>query len=398
MNDSGAIPSIDVARARAETPGCAHVTHFNNAGAGLMPAPVYDCLTSYLAAERDFGGYETARTRHAELEDFYDAFATLLNCGRDEIAFIENATRAWDMVFYSIPFKAGDRLLTCESEYVSNYISFLQVARKTGAKVEVVPSDASGQIDLAALERMLKAGPVKLVAMTHVPTQGGLINPAEEVGALAKRHGALFLLDACQSVGQLVVDVQKIGCDFLSGTGRKFLRGPRGTGFLYARAAAMRDVEPVFLDLHAATWIDGKHYKVRDDARKFENWECFYAGKAALGVAARYAAKLGMAAIEARVIGLAAQLRTALAGLPGVTVRDLGQRKSGIVTFTKAGETSEALHDRLQAKGFNTSVSTAASARLDFGRRGIDSVLRASVHYYNTEEEIVRFAAAVGAK
>ncbi len=321
------------------------------------------------------------------------AVAELLNCQPAEVAFIENATRAWDMAFYSIGFKPGDRILTCESEYVSNYISLLQVARKTGAVVEVVPSDASGQVDLEALERMLKQGRVRLVALTHVPTQGGLINPAVEAGRLTTAHGALFLLDACQSVGQLALDVQQLGCDFLSGTGRKFLRGPRGTGFLYARQAAMDKIEPVFLDLHSADWIDGGSYRVRSDARKFENWECFYAGKAALGTAVRYALRLGMSAIESRVLSLAAHMREMASTIPGVNVRDIGVRKSGIVTLTKEGEEATLLQIRLQASGINTSVSNASSARLDFGRRNLTSVLRASVHYYNTEDEIDRFVA-----
>jgi selenocysteine lyase/cysteine desulfurase len=383
---------IDIDAVRAETPACARLVHFNNAGAALMPEPVYMRLIGYLADEREHGGYETARARSADLDDFYAATAQLLNCAPDEVAFIENATRAWDMAFYSIDFKPGDRILTCESEYVSNYISLLQVARKTGARLEVVPSDGSGQLDLEALERMLKQGAVRLVALTHVPTQGGLINPAAEVGRLAAAYGALYLLDACQSAGQLELDVQVLNCDFLSGTGRKFLRGPRGTGFLYARRSAMEKIEPVFLDLHAAEWIDGGSYSVREDARKFENWECFYAGKAALGTAMRYALSLGMPAIESRVLSLATTMRERLASLPGIALRDIGLRKSGIVTLTKDGEEANALQKRLQAARINTSVSDAGSARLDFGRRGLASVLRVSVHYYNTEDEIEQLA------
>src|SRR5689334_14728220 len=230
--------TIDLARARRETPATDHLLHFNNAGAGLMPQPVLDAVLDHLRLEAAMGGYEAETQAAAALERTYDVAAALLHCTRDEIAVVENATRAWDMAFYSVPLEPGDRILTAQAEYASNYIAYLQVARKTGATVEAIPNDESGQISVAALRDAIDDR-VKLIAMTHVPTNGGLVNPAAAVGRVAREAGVLYLLDACQSVGQMPIDVQAIGCDMLSGTGRKYLRGPRGTGFLYVRQSVL---------------------------------------------------------------------------------------------------------------------------------------------------------------
>jgi selenocysteine lyase/cysteine desulfurase len=380
----------DLARARGQTPGCEEVLHFNNAGAALMPEPVLEATVSHLRLEARIGGYEAAAQAEDALERVYDAAASLIGCHREEIAVVENATRAWDMAFYSLPFGPGDRILTAVAEYASNFIAYLQVARRTGARVEVVPNDEQGRISVEALRDMMDDD-VRLISLTHVPTNGGLVNPAAAVGEVAREAGVLYLLDACQSVGQLPLDVGEIGCDMLSATGRKYLRGPRGTGFLYVRRGILEDLEPPFLDLHAATWTARDRFRVRPDARRFENWETNFAGKVGLGVAVDYALQWGIEAIRDRVQHLAEHLRTRLHEVAGVTVRDLGVVRCGIVTFTVEEKTPETVVRALSEHGINTSVSPPSSTLLDMESRNLDGLVRASVHYYNSEEEVERF-------
>jgi cysteine desulfurase / selenocysteine lyase len=388
--------ALDVERLRTDTPGCAHVAHLNNAGSSLPPLPVLDAVVDHLRRESEIGGYEAYAERRDRIEHTYDAIARLIGASRDEIAVIENATRAWDMAFYSFRFAPGDRILTGRAEYASNWIALHQVSERTGAVVEVVPDDEHGQLDVAALESMLDER-VKLVSLVHVPTQGGLVNPATDVGRVTRAAGVPLLLDACQSAGQLPLDVEAIGCDILSATGRKFLRGPRGTGFLYVRRSLLESLEPPFLDMHAAEWVADDRYEVRDDARRFENWETYVAGKVGLGVAVDYALDVGIDAIWQRDRALAERLRAQLAEVPGVTVLDRGATKGAIVTFAVAGRRVDDVQAAVAARGINVSTTSTSSARLDLGQRGIAELVRASVHYFNTEDELDRLVDAVAA-
>ena len=402
--------TLDLDRLRAETPGCATVLHLNNAGAALMPRPVYETVTAHLAREYATGGYEAKDEAHERVEAVYRSVARLLNAAPEEIAVVENATRAFDMGFHAIPFAPGDVIYTSVAEYASTYLAYLRAAEDVALEIRVVPNDERGQLDVAALERLLAdPGPGKrarLVSVSHVPTQSGLVQPAAEIGRVARAHGALYLLDATQSAGQLPLDVAELGCDLLCSTARKYLRGPRGVGFLYVRRERLDQLHPPFVDLHAATWTDFDTYELRPDARRFENWESSVAGTLGLGAAVDYTLALGVGATWPRVRELAARLRAGLAAIPGVRVHDRGATLCGIVTFTVAGLAPEEVRRALRARAdrpdgtatarpINVTTSTRFSSRFDFATRDVDSWVRASVHYYNSEAELDEFLEAV---
>jgi cysteine desulfurase / selenocysteine lyase len=386
----------DIPQLRAETAGCERTTFFNNAGASLQPRPVVARVIEHLRLEEQIGGYEASDRVAGELERLYGSVARLLRCAPEEIALQENATRAWEMAFYSLRFAPGDRIVTAATEYASNYMAFLQVARKTGAEICVVENDQAGEVDLEALRGLLDDR-VKLIAMTHVPTSGGLVQPAAAVGALARRAAIPFLLDACQSTGQMDLDVNALGCDMLCATGRKYLRGPRGTGFLYVRSSMLAQMEPPLLDLRAATWVAQDRFEVRGDAKKFETWESAAATRLGLGVAIEYALALGLKKIEHRVQSLAALLRERLTEVKGVTVRDLGRVRCGIVTFTYEGHSAGKVLRWLQANGIAARTVERSASLIDMERRGLEELVRTSVHYYNTDAEIDRLCGVLRA-
>lgn len=379
----------EIARLRAETPGCRTVVHFNNAGASLPPTAVLDAHVAHLRREAEIGGYEAHEEAQARIDAVYASVARLLGAaGPDEIALVENATRAFDMAVYGLPLAPGDVILTSTAEYHSMFVTYLHLARR-GVVVEVVPSDAAGQIDVGALRKRIH-GRVKLIALAHVPTNGGLVQPAEAVGEVARAAGVFFLLDATQSVGQLPVDVRRIGCHALAGTSRKYLRGPRGAGFLWVTREWIERLEPPLMEGHAAEWVEPDRYVLRPDGKRFEVWEANYAARLGLGAAVDYALALGIDRIWERVRALGDALRERLSALPGVVVRDLGVVRGGIVSFTVRDVEAARVKAALRAASINVTVSPARGTLLDMRARGLREIVRASVHYYNTEAELDR--------
>lgn len=383
---------IDLEAVRADTPGSHRGVFLDSAGASLSPVQVLDEVVGHLRREAEVGGYRAAAEREDDLAEGYTVLGRALGFEPDEVAFSDSATRAWLTVFDAIPLGPGDRILATEVEYAGNAIPLLRRAEEAGATVEPVPSDATGEVDVSALRAMLDDR-VRLVSLVHVPTNGGLVNPAAAVIEAVRETDAIVLLDACQSAGQL--ELAHLDADIVTGTGRKWLRGPRGTGFLAVRRRIRDRLRPRQVDLQSGVWDAPDRFTLKTDAQVFELWESSVADRLGLITAVRYAMDLGMADIESAVRDRAEHLRQGLADLPRVEVHDLGTRRCGLVTFTVDGMESPDVRDRLREQNISVHITGASSTRYDMTRRGLDILVRASPHYFVTPAQLDETIAAI---
>jgi selenocysteine lyase/cysteine desulfurase len=384
-----AAATSDLARWRAETPGCEHLVHLNNAGAALVPRAVRDAIDAHLDLEEQLGGYEAAEAQSARLQETYEGVARLLGARARNIAVVQNSTVAYAQAISAFDFEPGDVVLTSRSDYASNQIMFLSLARRRGVEVVRAPDAAEGGVDPEAVRRLVSRRRPALVALTWVPTNSGLVQPVEAVGRICQEAGVPYLVDACQVVGQMPIDVQRLGCDYLAAAARKFLRGPRGVGFLYVSDQRLEaGAHPLLVDMHGATWVEADAFDLTPDARRFESWEFAYALVLGLGAAAAYALDVGLDTARDRARELAAYARTRLAMLPGVRVLDRGPDLCAIVTAAVAGRDTKEIKLALRARGINTSSPEREDAVIDMDDKQASSALRISPHYYNTKEEI----------
>ena len=380
---------MNLLRLRAETPGCAHRAHLNNAGAALMPLPVLEAVREHLDLEATIGGYEAEDRARDGLAAAHESVGQLIGAPAGRVAFVEHATAAVSAALSAVPFAPGDVIATTQNDYASSQIQYLSLARRFGVEIVRAPDAPEGGVDLVAMEEIIHRRRPKLVSVTHIPTNSGLVQDVASIGTMCRSRGILYLVDACQSVGQMSLDVEGIGCDFLAATARKYLRGPRGAGFLYVSERALdMGLEPLFLDMRGADWIDADLYQPDLDARRFEWWERSVALALGMGAAARYALEVGLEPIRERARTLAATLRRRLEALQAVRVLDRGRELGATVSVAVDGHDPRDLVEDLRLRGINTSAQERIYAVLDFDAKGVETSLRISPHYYNAESEI----------
>jgi len=383
---------MDIQAIRNQTAGSEKLIHFNNAGAALMPVSVADAVRDYITAEEMQGGYETADHKRAELELFYQYGAQLLHCKSHNIAFTTNATDSYNRALSSVSFKTGDVVLVTGNDYPSNFIVLLSLKKRYGINIVRVANTHTGEIDLADLEEKIRTLQPRLLSVTHIPTSSGLVQPVEDIGRTVKKYDTLYLLDACQSLGQFDVDALSTGADFISGTFRKFLRGPRGAGILYVSDKALdAGFEPLYIDLRGAEWTEENTYIPRKDAKRFEDWETAYSLMMGSKEALKYLLAIGIDPIEARNTSLMAGLRKGLSAIDFIQLQDRGKKQSNILTFSCAKRSEQETKKYFAQNNVNIYTTPRSAAVIDFDEKKVPWVVRVSPHYYNTESEIEQF-------
>lgn len=380
----------DIDQLRADTPATARgLVHLNNAGASLMPLPVLRAIESHLELEVRRGGYEAADVAEDQVVATYADIARLVGAQPRNVAIVENATVAFAQAVSAFDLHRGDVVLTTRNDYVSNQLVYLSLQRRLGVRVVRAADAPEGGVDPESVRDLITRHRPRFVAVTWVPTNSGLVQPVEAVGAICRDAGVPYLVDGCQAVGQLPIDVDRVGCDFLGATARKFLRGPRGIGFLYVSDEVLqRGLHPLFIDLRGATWTDPDAFTLAPDARRFENWEFAYALLLGLGEAARYASAVGIDKAGRRAADLAAHMRRRLANVDGIRVLDRGPTLCAIVTAEVRGRDAADLVSELRDAGVNVSAAGRSSAVIDMDEKRASSAVRISPHYFNTEREV----------
>ena len=374
---------------RADTPGVDNRIHFNNAGAALMPSSVLQAMQHHLTLEANIGGYEAHAAERDRVAAFYDRTAKLINARRDNIAYTSSATDAYTRALSAIPLQSGDTILTSTNDYASNFIAFFALRKRIGIKIELLSNLPSGEINVNDVAPKLRKYQPKILAITHVPTNSGLVQPVEEIGQIVKNFDAIYLVDGCQSIGQRRVDVGKIHCDFLSATFRKFLRGPRGAGFLYVSDRVLESaMAPLALDMKGADWSSTYDYTLRSDAQRFEEWEKPYALLLGASEAVQYLLDVGIQGISERAVYLAQQLRDGLAHMPSLQLLDQGTEKAALVTFHDLNLAPAVIKDQLSQHNTNSSIGDLSSAYMDYQHKNVTGAVRLSPHYYNSEAEV----------
>jgi selenocysteine lyase/cysteine desulfurase len=386
----------ELARWRADTPGSDRVIHLNNAGAALQPAAVRDAVLRHLELEQEIGGYEAADARVDALRDAYEVVGRLIGASGRNVAMQQNSTVAFAQAFAAFDLRRGDLILTSRADYASNQIMYLALSRRVGVEVVRAPDAPEGGIDPQAVRELIRRRRPTLLALSWIPTNSGLVQPAEPIGEICREADIPYILDACQAVGQMPVDVGRLHCDYLAAATRKFMRGPRGIGFLYVSDRALEaGAYPLTVDMHGADWTDPETFALKPDARRFEQWEISHALVLGAGAAAGYALEVGIGKARERSWGLAASVRERLAEMDGIRVLDRGRSLCAIATAELGGRNAEQVKLALRARGINTSSPLREDAVIDMDEKRAASAIRISPHYYNTADEIDRALAAL---
>lgn len=374
---------------RADTKGTAQCVHLNNAGSSLMPAPVADAIVQHIRLEEMLGGYEAADLMQSAIQDSRGNVAELLNTHPRNVAILESATTGFERALASFDFSPGDVIVTTRNDYISNQLAFMALAQRLGVVIRHAADLPEGGVDPQSVRTLLRDPRCKLMTATWIPMNSGLVQPVHSLGEECEAAGIPFVVDACQAVGQIPIDLRTLKCDYLSASARKFLRGPRGIGFLYVSDRQLEAGRyPLFIDMRGARWTGKDSFQIETSAIRFEQWEFAYALVLGLGAAAAYAQTANIATVQELSWGLASYAREQLARLPNVRVLDRGRELCAIVTIAMHGWAAPDVVAELRKRQIHTSRLVQELAVFDMKDKGVASALRISPHYFNTRGEI----------
>lgn len=366
--------------------------YFNNAGAGLMSKGTYETLTNHMEIEMNVGAYKAAAIKSDAVNNFYLLAAKLLNAGsKDEIAFIDSASRGWNLIIYGLDIKESDVIVTLSSEYGTNLLTIYDIAKRTHCGIKVIQCDNEGNFSLDDVDQALQSGGT-ILAVSHVAAQGSIVNPVVELGILAQKYDAIYIVDGCQAVGQIKVDVQQINCCAYVTAGRKWLRGPRGTGILYVRRNA--PIRTPQIDLASADLVFDElgtvvDVKVRDDAKQFELWEKSTSSLLGLANAIQEYMDYGIDTAEQEICAKANYIRSFVVSNQHLALVGSENSSTGVVGFyIKDPKQEKKVKELIEKENFIISYVCDWDCPTFFPQNGVQYIFRISPHYYTSNDDI----------
>lgn len=351
--------------------------YFNHGGCSFITTSTLDAVVKQLRHEQEMGNAVADLMSSADRSSVYKLAAQTVGANEEDVALTDSHTTGWAKSLQTISLNAGDVILTNRSEWGGNLSSLQKLAHLHGSSVVVMPTTAYGSVCLKSLAALMSKS-VKLISVSWIGSNGGHVEPVAEIGELAQAHGVPYFLDASQVVGQMPVNVQHIGCDVLTAPGRKWLRGPKGTGFMYLRPEFLEKCQETAQADSAAdssTPLTAKYFEVSSASVPLQ-----------MGLLAALAQleQVGVETIQKQILTRSQYLWERLQGIPGVNCICPVAPQHGLVSFNVVGHPATAVRQKLMGIGIEVAANLATFTPLDMHERQLDAVVRASPHACTT--------------
>lgn len=379
---------IDVERVRSDTQVAQEVIYFNNARVSPYPRPAARAIRDFVEVEATGGWAELDATEIHR--DTRAALARLLNSTEDNTILTTSATHAFNLIVNGLDWGPDQNVVMSDLAYRSIAIALLHLEARLGVQLRVAPSDEL-LIDPETLLALVD-DKTRLVVVPQLATFSGVIQPVTRLAELLAETGALFAVNGTQALGQIPVDVQAIGSDFFFATSRKWLRGPRGLGVLNVKPGLIPRLLPTTVGHTAALWTGPGEYEIVASPDRFHAGDHPFALMKGLSASADYAMGVGVESIFERNLELGSYAREALRSA-GIKIHDDVHGQTGNIPLQVGERDPDDVVDHLRAHGVAACVIYEENNLLALRRMGARSLVRLSISYFNTKEEIDRVSA-----